>query len=127
MTVCYCKSSLPFAECCEPLIKGTEQAKTAEQLMRSRYSAFCVCHEPYLKQTWHSSTRPASLDFEAQQNWLGLKVVATHKGGSLDEVGQVEFVARYKIHGRAYRLHENSDFIKQEGLWYYTQGTLLEG
>jgi len=126
MTPCYCKSGLLFSACCEPFITGAAVAATAEQLMRSRYSAFGLCDEDYLKQTWHSSTRPTHLGFEPQQNWLGLKIIATHKGGAQDETGQVEFVARYKVHGRAYRLHENSEFVLDQGRWYYVHGELFD-
>ncbi|HIG36940.1 MAG TPA: zinc chelation protein SecC [Oceanospirillaceae bacterium] len=122
---CYCKSDLLFANCCQPFIEGRQVAATAEQLMRSRYSAFCLHNEPYLKLTWHPTTRPEAIDFDEQQHWLGLKIISSHDGGVGDSVGQVEFVARYKIHGRAYRLHENSDFVMQNGSWQYTQGTLL--
>ena len=93
--------------------------------MRSRYTAFCLHHQAYLLQTWHPNTRPKSIDFDAKQQWLGLRVVARHAGNPKDLEGQVEFVARYKIHGKAYRLHEKSDFLWQDERWYYTQGTLF--
>jgi SEC-C motif-containing protein len=124
-TNCYCKSGVSFQLCCQPVLSGRHPAKTAEGLMRSRYTAFCLHDQDYLLQTWHPSTRPESLKLEAQQQWLGLKVVATHHGHQEDVKGQVEFIARYKIHGRAYRLHESSDFVWQDKRWYYTQGTLF--
>ena len=34
----------------------------------------------------------------------------------------VEFVARYKIGGRAFRLHEISRFVREEGIWFYVDG-----
>lgn len=122
---CYCNSGIGFKLCCEPALSGNEPAKTAEMLMRSRYTAFCLLDQNYLLQTWHLSTRPKEVSFEAQQQWLGLKILATHFGKQEDTQGQVEFIARYKIHGRAYRIHENSDFLWQDGHWYYTQGTLF--
>jgi SEC-C motif-containing protein len=122
---CYCKSGVSFQLCCQPALSGKQPAKTAEVLMRSRYTAFCLHDQNYLLQTWHPSTRPESLDFEPQQQWLGLKIVTTHDGNQGDAKGQVEFIARYKIHGRAHRIHENSDFLWQDERWYYTQGTLL--
>jgi len=124
-TNCYCKSGVSFVQCCQPILNGDTPAATAEVLMRSRYTAFCLHEREYLLHTWHPSTRPEQLDFEPHQQWLGLKITATHKGQAEDAKGQVEFIARYKIHGRAYRLHENSDFIWQDGRWYYTQGTLF--
>ena len=91
--------------------------------MRSRYTAFCLHNEAYLLRTWHPSTRPKRLEFDTKQHWLGLKLVTINNGKQDDTEGQVEFIARYKINGKAYRLHENSDFLWQDERWYYTQGT----
>ncbi len=90
--------------------------------MRSRYSAYVYQLEAYLLETWHSSTRPTSLDLteDTQTKWLGLEV---KKHSVEDEsTATVEFVARYKIAGKAERLHELSDFIKIDGQWYYIDG-----
>jgi SEC-C motif-containing protein len=38
----------------------------------------------------------------------------------------VEFIARYKIDGRAYRLHENSRFVREDGCWFYVDGDIKE-
>lgn len=102
-------------------------ADTAETLMRSRYSAYVFAREDYLLSTWHSSTRPAALNLadEPATKWLGLKVVQTQKGRSSDSEGRVEFVARYKVNGKAYKLHEVSRFIKEAGQWFYVSGEIL--
>ena len=42
MTNCFCGASVSFENCCEPYIKGSKNAPTAETLMRSRYSAFAI-------------------------------------------------------------------------------------
>jgi uncharacterized protein YchJ len=55
---CPCGTGLPYAECCRPLHDGTGTAASAEQLMRSRYSAFAVGDPAYLLATWHPTTRP---------------------------------------------------------------------
>ena len=34
--LCPCGSGKKYSECCEPVIKGTVKAKTAEELMRAR-------------------------------------------------------------------------------------------
>jgi SEC-C motif-containing protein len=124
--LCYCASGMTFELCCQPALDKIQRAKTAQALMRSRYSAFCMHNQDYLLNTWHPSTRPESLAFETQQQWLGLKVVHAAQGKEGDSKGTVEFVARYKINGRAYRLHENSEFLCEDGLWFYTQGTLFD-
>lgn len=89
--------------------------------MRSRYSAYVLKLEAYLLSTWHPSTRPAALDLAADHTkWLGLGV-KRHTAESADRA-TVEFVARYKVGGRAYRLHEVSRFVREEGRWFYVDG-----
>jgi len=94
--------------------------------MRSRYTAYVLLDENYLLQTWHASTRPAQLSLaqEPAAQWLGLRILRTRGGGEMDSEGEVEFQARYKINGRALRLHENSRFIKQAGRWFYLAGQI---
>ena len=38
--VCPCGSGKKFGECCSPILTGSAKAKTAEALMRARYSAY---------------------------------------------------------------------------------------
>ena len=125
-TQCYCQSGHSFESCCQPVLTKDQYVETAEMLMRSRYTAFCLHNQTYLLETWHPSTRPKSIEFHTQQLWLGLKVVTTQGGGLEDAEGQVEFIARYKIQGKAYRLHECSEFLRQDQRWYYTQGRLFD-
>lgn len=87
--------------------------------MRSRYTAFAMSNSVYLLDTWHSSTRPPTLLFEREQRWLGLKIVNTTDGLAGDDSGMVQFVARYKIAGRAHRLEELSRFTFEQGRWFY--------
>lgn len=90
--------------------------------MRSRYTAFVFRDADYLLETWASETRPDSITFDPAQRWLGLRIKRTALGSARDAEGIVEFVARYKIHGRGYRLHETSQFRKSEDRWLYTGG-----
>lgn len=92
--------------------------------MRSRYTAHVLRREDYLAATWHDSTRPAHLALGESVKWLGLEILRTEAGGMEDARGLVEFVARYKIQGRAQRLHEASRFIKEEGCWFYIDGEM---
>jgi len=94
--------------------------------MRSRYTAFTQQDEAYLLQSWHSSTRPQTLDLTQQApiKWLGLKIVHTEAGAADDDTGVVEFVARFKVNGKAQRLHETSQFVKEAGRWLYVQGQI---
>lgn len=120
-TDCPCGSHLPYAACCERW-HVTEPAPTAEQLMRSRYSAYVLKMAPYLLATWHPSTRPGSVDFEPGMKWLGLVVDSSGETGP-DEA-QVTFTARYKVGGgSAVRMRERSRFVRQGGRWYYVDET----
>jgi SEC-C motif-containing protein len=55
---------------------------------------------------------------------VGLKIVRTEAGGPDDAQGVVEFVARYKIGGKAHRLHETSRFVREDEKMFYLDGTL---
>ncbi|MCE1186353.1 MAG: SEC-C domain-containing protein [Rhodocyclales bacterium] len=125
MSTCPCGTPRTYATCCGALIDDGAPAPTAEALMRSRYTAFTLGREAYLLATWHPSQRPASLDLAAENpppRWLGLQVKQTLL---IDETHAiVEFVARYKIGGRAHRLHETSRFERVDGHWLYVDGDI---
>ena len=119
----------PYAACCGRYLEHfeTRPAPDAEALMRSRYSAFTRQDAAYLLATWHASTRPATLDFDAGARWLGLQVRA-HRQLDANRA-EVEFVARCRAAGgRATRLHERSRFVRENvqggWRWYYLDGDL---
>lgn len=122
---CHCGHSAGYADCCGRFIGGGLDAPTAEQLMRSRYSAFVEGDEDYLLATWHPDTRPSRVRLDPAQRWLGLSIKSTESGQEADDTGTVEFVARYKVQGRGHRLHEVSRFEKIDGRWYYLKGEHL--
>ncbi len=111
-----------YADCCGRFIEDFNDvaAPDAEHLMRSRYSAFVLERSDYLLATWHSSTRPASLDFDAGAKWLGLEVREHQATGA--DTAEVEFVARYRVDGKAIRMHERSRFVREDGRWFYVDG-----
>lgn len=121
-TDCPCGSGRALGTCCGPLLDG-EPAATAEQLMRSRYTAYALGFGDYVLRTWHGSTRPAALD-TALPVWQGLEIVAAEAGGVGDEAGTVEFRARYLDRGRPGVLHETSRFAREHGRWVYVDGRL---
>lgn len=94
--------------------------------MRSRYTAFTLQDEAYLLASWHASSRPQTPLFDtAPPKWIGLQVRA-HRTLDADHA-EVEFIARYRIGGRAHRLHETSRFVREQGRWYYVDGDIHEG
>ena len=122
---CPCLSGLPYDVCCGRLHAGSAVAQTAEQLMRSRYSAFVVGDVPYLLRTWHPATRPGSIELDPDQRWTGLAVLATEAGGPEDAKGVVEFRASYAVRGEPGALHEISRFFRVDGAWVYVRGRQL--
>jgi SEC-C motif domain protein len=119
------KRAVAYADCCGRFVEhfATTPAPDAEHLMRSRYSAFVLERADYLLATWHSSTRPASLEFDAGAKWLGLDVREHNVTGA--DTQEVAFVARYRVDGRAVRMHERSRFVREDGRWFYTSGEQL--
>ena len=94
--------------------------------MRSRYCAYVRGLETYLFATWHADTRPATLELDAspRPQWLDL-AVKSHV--PLDAYhATVEFVVRYKLNGRAFKLHEVSRFEQVDGRWLYVDGEIRE-
>jgi SEC-C motif-containing protein len=121
-TLCLCGSTKPYTACCARYVEGSEPAPTAEALMRSRYTAYSLLREDYVLATWHPSTRPSALGLaeDRQTKWIGLDVKRHEQQDANHAI--VEFVARYKVQGRAHRLHEVSRFAKEEGRWFYVDG-----
>lgn len=113
-----------YADCCGRYLEGGEAAPAAEVLMRLRYAAYTLGREDYLLATWHHSTRPASLELarEPRKKWLGLDV-RRHEQLAPDHA-VVEFVVRYKVGGRAHRLHEVSRFVHEAARWLYVDGDI---
>ena len=116
------RQALALADCCGRYLDHFDRtpAPDAEHLMRSRYSAFVLQRRDYLLATWHPAQRPSTLEFESGAQWLGLEV---RRHRVLDAShAEVEFVARYRVAGKAVRLHENSRFVCEDGRWYYVDG-----
>lgn len=116
---CPCGLGAPYAACCGPFLAGREAAPTAERLMRSRYTAFARGDAAYLLRTWAAATRPADLTLDPGIRWTGLTVLGATGGSAFHSEGTVEFTARYRAGGRAGEQHENSGFVREQGLWVY--------
>ena len=124
MQTCWCDSGSAAADCCEPFLSRSAYPQTAEQLMRARYSAFITQNADFLRASWHPATCPATLQFNPDQRWLGLKILDTDQGGAEDDEGEVRFAARYKIHGKGHRQEETSSFARLAGNWVYVGGVV---
>jgi SEC-C motif-containing protein len=123
---CPCGTGNSFERCCAPFISGAAFPETAEQLMRSRYTAFTRQDIGYVVRTHHPSTvgavdEKATHDWMRNSEWKSLEIRSS-KGGKDDLVGRVEFAATY-TDKRGDQVHaESSIFKKKNGRWYYVDG-----
>lgn len=92
--------------------------------MRSRYAAFVLNLPDYLRTTWHQSTRPETLTLEDSPDWASLQILGSDASG---HKGTVHFRAIYRLGAGWGFLEENSDFVQEDGRWYYLRGKTGEG
>ncbi|MDV7187427.1 YchJ family metal-binding protein [Lutibacter sp. TH_r2] len=115
---CPCNPEKDYKNCCQIAHKNINSATTAEQLMRSRYSAFVLANIDYLQKSHHSSTRPTKKEkreiekWTTSVNWLKLEVLNSTSD-------TVEFKAYFMENGSINVIHENSKFVKENGHWVY--------
>lgn len=122
---CPCGSGRDYAVCCRPLHRQERSALTAEELMRSRYSAYVHHEDDHLFRTWHPRTRPADVETDNALTWEGLEVLETSAGGPEDQDGVVEFRASYRLGDQRGALHERGRFTRRAGRWLYVDGDEL--
>lgn len=120
--MCPCGSNKAYSDCCEPLHSRLQKAQIAEELMRSRYSAFALGNAEYLYKTslpaHHAPDELDALKMQMNQvEWLRLDVVSASEES-------VEFKAYYRDAGGIRLLHEKSTFVYENGQWLYDEGTL---
>lgn len=121
---CPCGSGATLRDCCLSRLMGEQPARTAEQLMRSRYTAHVFAQISYLWDTWSPAQRQRSNPAEIRAwatscDWLGLQILATKAGQPNDSEGQVTFVALFRQGGQLHQHHEVSLFRQVMGRWFY--------
>ena len=133
---CPCCSEKMYQHCCLPFHQKAQRPETAEQLMRSRYSAFHLQLACYLLETRHSSQCHLDTLEQLQQTfastrWLRLDILKTEKGLTTDCIGYVTFAAHYlsvpTTQNKEHVLIENSQFRKEQGQWFYVGGNDIIG
>lgn len=122
---CPCGSGKAYSKCCKIYHDGNP-APSAEELMRARYSAYCLLNKNYLIHTWHPGSRPKRIHLgeESGVHWLKLEILRTEQGGVNDKMGIIEFKAFYEMEGKTGYLHETSNFVKEDNQWYYFDGEI---
>lgn len=125
---CPCGTGVEFSGCCGPYLSGETFPKTAEQLMRSRYTAYTKADIGYIKKTLASESRrnfdeKEAIAWATQAKWKGLKILEAKAGGAEDKRGTVEFVATFDQDGEGIEHHEVSQFRRDDkGHWVFVDG-----
>jgi SEC-C motif-containing protein len=101
--------------------------ETAEQLMRSRFSAYALGKVDYLIGTRPEAKRADESREELATyckavSCVGLKIISKEKGGKDDETGVVTFHASLQTNGRRSLHIETSSFARENGRWVYVDG-----
>ncbi|WP_415845386.1 YchJ family protein [Stutzerimonas zhaodongensis] len=127
-TICPCGSGNTLNECCGRYHAGLP-APSAEQLMRSRYSAYVLSEIDYLRATT-LPVQQTSLDIQSMKDWstssvwLGLEVEETQLLGGKPEHALVSFTARWHDQTGEHAQHERSAFVQNDGRWYFIDPTV---
>ena len=130
MSDCPCCSGRAYEECCEPLLLGREVPRTAEALMRSRYTAYTLAEIDYLFQTSGPRVRKefdaeSSRKWAQSADWRKFEIVRAEGGGADDEQGVIEFVAHYQVKDAAFEHHEVAEFGRVDGAWRFMDGQIV--
>ncbi|KGQ44918.1 preprotein translocase subunit SecA [Gallibacterium anatis] len=125
---CPCQSGLEYQDCCQPLHQYQKIASTAEQLMRSRYSAFVLAEIDYivkttvpLQQTLLNSK--ALYQWARNTEWDGLEIVKVVPEMDNNHA-LVEFNAFFLHENKRMTHHELSAFVRIAQQWYFLDPTV---
>jgi len=130
MSDCPCCSGRAYEECCEPLLLGRVPPRTAEALMRSRYTAYTLAEIDYLFKTSGLRVRK-EFDAESSRKWAqsaewdGFEILRSEAGGEQDDAGIIEFVARYRVKDASFEHHEIAEFERINGEWRFEDGKIV--
>ncbi|KGJ87405.1 YchJ family protein [Colwellia psychrerythraea] len=122
--LCPCGSTLSFNACCQVFITQKQPPCTAEQLMRSRFSAYAIKDGQYIFNTYGAAQQLNQSVGEIQSwadecLWLALVIHESEKN-------TVEFSAYYIVDNTLCELREKSNFNLEQGLWRYIDGDITE-
>ncbi|WNO60826.1 YchJ family protein [Rheinheimera sp. MMS21-TC3] len=124
---CFCGSQQSLIQCCQPYINNTQQVQNCEQLMRSRYSAYCLKDSAYIYATYHPSMRLNNsiqqiTDFAQSSHFINLQIISSQQESN---EGWVKFTVAYLQGNTLFQFTENSRFVF-DTRWLYVAGDLTE-
>jgi SEC-C motif-containing protein len=126
---CPCTSGALFADCCQPIISGERESRTAEELMRARYSAFATGAIDFIVASTHARTRPEIeipyiTEWSQTSTWRGLQIFDTKL--VTEDKAYVSFEAQFSQDGKDRSHREKSLFEREDGRWFFVTGEELK-
>ena len=126
-SLCFCRSGKEYKYCCAPFHLHTAVPETAEQLMRSRYTAYVLKNIPYIVATTVPSQQTLLETHLLQEwadntTWLGLEILKTEN--LTKNQSAVEFKAIFQGEEGELAHEERSIFVKIENRWYFVDPTV---
>lgn len=125
---CPCGSAKDYQLCCGPYHKMTKIPATAEELMRSRYSAYTLADMEYINNTMQGKAA-GGFDIEEAKSWaknttwIELKIIESANIGPNQDF--VEFMVHFIQNDRLNYMHERSEFHRIDGRWFYVDGVQI--
>jgi SEC-C motif-containing protein len=119
---CPCGSGIKYKKCCGIFHKGAI-AKTALDLMKSRFSAFAIGKIDYIINT--STFQKDFDDLKSFSNNCEFKKLEILDFIDENSEAFVTFKATIFCEEQDNSFIEKSRFIKKEGRWYYESGQIL--
>jgi len=129
---CPCGTGNLYIECCKPFHEG-RACSSAEQVMRSRYSAYVLQLSDYIITTTHRKNDSYDTDFSRwEKSILSFCSNATfeklevlqNSGG--EKMAWVTFTAHIHIDNKNATFTERSRFEKVNDRWLYLEGQTVD-
>jgi len=130
---CPCGSKIKYKKCCQVFHKG-KLAKTALELMKSRYSAFYVGDANYIIKTTHKGNSDFTLDIKQWKN----DILSFSKNSNFKKLTILDFIdlgleafvtfrVELYIDNKDNSFVEKSRFLKNNNQWLYVDGEIENG
>ncbi len=125
---CPCQSGWDYEECCGPVLRGDEEAASASDLMRARYTAYVEGQIDFIvESTWPDRREELDLEhirrWSEESQWEGLEIFDRDREAASGDEEVVVFKAYYRdAEGHEQVHYERSLFRRKEGRWYFVEG-----
>lgn len=125
---CPCGSGLLFCNCCQPILSGRSEARSAEKLARARHTAHATDNAQFLMSIQEPATRD-TVDWDKYQadldtmKWLRFDILNC---AIKEDMATITSSVTCKKQGSVYRYQEEGRYTREKGQWYFSEGEITE-